>query len=235
MGLYRFIGKKEGNYLILTDDELKHAKVRRINIGENIEVNTLDGNVYIGRVEEISKKFLKAKVLEKLKINDDNDLHIELFLAVPNRPSKIDDLIEPLSELGVTKLIPVISTFTAVKLKDVQKKLEKWKKIALNSIKQCKRLYPMEIENPIKVSEINTNAELKFVFYEKEKYKKLKDFLGKNVKKVAIYIGNEGGISDEDFNELTKKGFISVTLSKNILRMETAVISAVCQTIYTFS
>jgi 16S rRNA (uracil1498-N3)-methyltransferase len=233
MGFYRFIGKKENNQVFLTDEELKHAKVRHIKVGEKIEVNTLDGNVYLAEVEEITKKYLKAKVLESIK-QEKSDIYLELFLSVPNKLSKIDDLIEPISELGVTKLIPVISEYSAVKEKQILKKIDKWKKIALNSIKQCKRLYPIEIENPIKIEKIDTNTEIRFVFYERERNRTLKDFINQKYKTISIYIGNEGGISDRDLKILKEKNFIPLSLSKNILRMETAVLTAICQVLFTF-
>jgi len=233
MGYYRFLGKKEGNYLYLTDDELKHAKVRRIKKGEKIEVNTLDGNVYLAEVEEFNKKYLKAKILKSIE-QQEGEFFLELFLAIPNRPSKIDELIEPISELGVKRLIPVISEFSAVKEKDILKKLNKWNKIALNSIKQCKRLYPLEISNPIKIENIEPAGEGRFVFYEKEREKSLKDFMDRKYKSISIYIGNEGGISEKDLEILKNKDFITVSLSKNILRMETAVITAICQTSFVF-
>ncbi len=233
MGFYRFIGERENNSVFLTEEELKHAKVRRIKIGEKIEVNTLDGNVYLAEVREITKKYLKASIIEKIP-QETNKVHIELFLSMPNKLSKVDDLIEPLSELGVNKLIPVISEYTAVKEENILKKLTKWKKIALNSIKQCKRLYPLQIKQPLKIENITPSTEARFVFYEKERKKSLKDFINKEFKSISLYVGNEGGISDKDLKILLEKNFIPLKLSQNILRMETAILTAVCQTIFVF-
>jgi len=98
----------------------------------------------------------------------------------------------------------VITERSAVKEKDVLKKIDRWKKIALNSIKQCRRLYPVEILN-----------------LKKEKIKK--------VKSVAVFVGPEGGITDRELDILSKKGFRSASLGDYILKMETAVIVGVCQ------
>ena len=154
---------------------------------------------------------------------------------MPNRLSKIDELIEPITELGVKELIPVISENTAVKQADIVKKIPKWEKISLNSIKQCKRLFPVKIHQPVYPDQIQTDAQVKVVFYEKEKNRTMKEFLNKSADSVAIYIGAEGGITEKEIKILTEKGFLSVSLGNLILKMETAVISAICQTNFIFN
>ncbi|RUM58465.1 MAG: hypothetical protein DSY66_04650 [Persephonella sp.] len=226
----RFLGKKEKDFLFLEGEELHHSKVRRVKLGELIEVNTLDGNIYIGKVIDINKKYLKAELIEKLEVYEKNT-QLDLYLIVPNKLSKIDDLIEPLSELGVDRLNLVIGKFTAVKEKDILKKMDKWRKKALNSLKQCKRLYPLEISGISKLSDIEANSSFNILFYEKEKEKSLKDFIGKTFKSISIVIGNEAGFDKEEVNTLKEKGFITLSLAKNILRMETALITAVSQSL----
>ena len=228
MGYLRFIGEKRGDFLILKDEELHHAKVRRIKLDEIIEVNSLDGNVYLGKVIEINKKYLKAEILKKLDINK-RSTSIILYQVMPNKLSKIDDIIEAVSELGVDIFVPVVGEYSAVKEKDILKKFPKWEKKALNSIKQCKRLFPMKIEKPVDLKDIKPNSEFNIVFYEKEKNKSLKDFINNSFNSISVVIGNEGGFSEREIKLLKEKGFISVSLGNNILRMETAIITALAQ------
>jgi len=234
MGYPRFIGSVKDNRFFITDEEFHHAKVRRVKEGFKIEINDLQGNVYLGQIEKIGKKSIEGIILEKIPQQEPH-LNIQLFLAMPNKLSKIDELIEPITELGVAELIPVISENTAVKQSDVIKKISKWEKISLNSIKQCKRLFPIKIHQPIYPNQIQTDAREKIVFYEKEKNRTMKEFLNKTADSVAIYIGAEGGITEEEVKLLTEKGFLTVSLGNLILRMETAVISAVCQTNFIFN
>ena len=228
MGYLRFIGEKKDNFLFLKDDEFHHAKVRRIKLNELIEVNTLDGNVYVGKVIQIDKKFLKAEIIEKLDIKQTSS-QITLYQVMPNKLSKIDDIIEAISELGVDRFVPVIGQYSSVKDKDILKKIPKWEKKALNSIKQCKRIFPIKMDTPIKISDINPSSEFNIVFYEKEKDKSLKDFINNSFNSVSIVIGNEGGLSEKEVKNLKEKGFITLSLGKNILRMETAIITALSQ------
>ncbi|WP_293447654.1 16S rRNA (uracil(1498)-N(3))-methyltransferase [Persephonella sp.] len=224
----RFLGEVKDGRFFLKGEEFKHAKVKRIKKGQIIEVNDLKGNVFTGIVEEIEKNLIKGKILKKLPVKEEN-FFLQLFLGVPNRPSKVDDLIEPISQLGVSQLIPVITERTAVKEQDILKKINRWKKIALNSIKQCKRLYPVEILNPIKLEDIQTKAEKRIVFFEREKQFSLKKEKIKKAKSAAVFIGGEGGITDNEIEILTKKGFRPASLGDYILKMETAVIVGICQ------
>ncbi len=229
-----FIGKKEGDFLYLIEDEAKHAYVRRVKPGYLIQVNDLNGNIYLGEVLEVSKKKLKAKFLKKIDV-EDLKLQINLNLCVPNQLSKVDDLIPYLTELGVYKLTPVLCKNSALKEKDVLKKLEKWQKISINSIKQCKRLFPLKIDFPKNIDNIEASSDFNAVFYEREKNQSIKQYCHLTPSSVSIVIGNEGGFSDDEIKILKDKGFKSLSLGKLILRMETAVITSVCQINFCFN
>jgi len=226
VGFPRFIGQVQDGKFIIEGDEYHHAKVRRVREGHKIEINDLKGNIYRGEVIEITKKEIKGSVLHKIEAKE-NPIEIELFLGVPNRLSKIDELMEAITELGVKRFIPVITKNTAVKEKDIRKKIPKWEKISLNSIKQCGRLFPVEIKEPIYLKEIETEAGRKVLFYEKEKERRLE--VGVKCKKIAVVVGPEGGFTEGEVKLLLKKGFTPYTLGNYILRMETAVITAICQ------
>ncbi|HHG74146.1 MAG TPA: 16S rRNA (uracil(1498)-N(3))-methyltransferase [Persephonella sp.] len=224
----RFLGEVKDGRFFLKGEEVKHAKVKRVKKGQIVQINDLKGNIFTGVVEDIGKDLVQGKILKKLPVKEEK-FFLQLFLGVPNRPSKIDDLIEPISQLGVSQLIPVITERTAVKEKDILRKINRWKKIALNSIKQCGRLYPLEILNPVKLKDIKTEAEKKVVFFEREKHFSLKKEKIKKANSVAIFIGGEGGITDDEIEILSKKGFKPASLGDYILKMETAVIVGVCQ------
>jgi len=230
MSLPRFIAKVEDNIAYLEDEELHHAiKVKRLKEGDLLEINDLQGNIYKAKIIEINKKYAKLEIIEKIQ-QEEEKLKTTLYLAVPYQLSKIDEIIDNISQLGVYKFVPVITKNCAIKEQDVIKKLEKWKKIAIQSIKQCKRVYPVIIEKPIKLDKIIDNYQLKIVFYEKEKEKSLHNIeMNKDITDIAVVIGNEGGFTEEEINLLLKKGYQKLKLCNNILRMETAIIVGICQ------
>ncbi|MEJ5172819.1 MAG: RsmE family RNA methyltransferase [Hydrogenothermaceae bacterium] len=231
--MYRLIGRKESDYLIIEDEELHHLKVLRLKEGNTVEVNDLQGNVYEGEILQITKKQAVLKPIRKIEIPEDK-LNITLYLCMPNQLSKVDDIIEPISQLGVKRFVPVISKRSAVKHSDVLKKKEKWEKIALQSIKQCKRLFPVIIENPVNLANIKSEDELKVVFYEKERESRLKDLDLPQVNSISVVIGAEGGFEESEINFLKGKSFVPLSLGDNILKMETAIIVSLCQIRFKF-
>lgn len=224
--MYRLIGRREGELFYITDEELKHLRVLRLKPSDRVEINDLNGNVFEGEILEIDKKVAKVKPVRRLEAVD-TPLKISLFLGMPNHLSKVDDLIEPISQLGVYRLVPVITKRSAVKEKDVLRKKDRWEKIALNSIKQCKRLFPVVVENPVDIHKINPEG-LKLVFYENERVNKLKTMEFEKVDEVSVFIGPEGGFEEEEISMLKQKGFITLSLGDYILKMETAVIVSLC-------
>lgn len=224
-----FIGLYEKEFLILVDEEYHHAvKVKRIKEGQIIQVNDLQGNIFLGEVLKIEKNKVIVKPIEKIEIKNPS-YKITLFQCMPNQLSKIDDIIEPISQLGVDRFIPVISKHSAVKVSDIEKKIPKWEKIALNSIKQCNRTFPLIIDKPIKLSNISSVDDFKVVFYEKEYENKVKNFMNNKYFSCSIVIGNEGGFEESEIEHLKNKGFITLSLGNYILKMETAIIVGICQ------
>lgn len=112
-------------------------------------------------------------------------------------------------------------------IKSGTKKKDRFEKIALESSKQSKRTVIPEIEGLIKINEIkNTSNCLNLVFYENEK-ESFKSFLSNSKKKdINIFIGPEGGLSEDNIQDLSSKGFKSVSLGNRILRADTAPICA---------
>ncbi|MDQ7056250.1 MAG: RsmE family RNA methyltransferase [Persephonella sp.] len=232
MGYPLFIGTVKNSQFFIQDEEYHHAKVRRVKEGYRVEINDLNGNIYLGVITQIDKKFIKGDILEKVHVREEK-FSINLFLGMPNRLSKIDELIPSITELGVKRLVPVITKNTALKEKDILRKIPKWEKISLNSIKQCRRLFPVQINRPVSTNNVSPEFPIRVVFYEKEKKRTLKN-MKVSAEGVDIFVGAEGGITEEEIEMLKSKGFETFSLGPYILRMETAVIAGVCQVNFVF-
>jgi len=229
MGLPCFICRIIDNQIIIDGDEYHHAvNVKRLKKGDKIEANDLMGNYFVGTIQTIDKKMLIASIESRIKKTTPT-VKIKLFQCIPNNLKTLDELIEPISQLNVTTLVPVISAFSATKTQLIQNRISKWKKIAIQSIKQCKRLFPVAIENPQKLTSIKPTEDLNIVFYEQEKNKTLKSLDISNISTVSMIIGPEGGFSENEILHLTQQGFIPICLSNNILRLEVATIAALAQ------
>ncbi|HEX9063111.1 MAG TPA: RsmE family RNA methyltransferase, partial [Clostridia bacterium] len=122
-----------------------------------------------------------------------------------------------------------ITERTVVKLgslKDSQKKTERWRRIALEAAKQSNRGVVPYVYEPLSFKEAITNSEdseLRLIPYEKEKSVKLSNCLREaEAKKVSVFIGPEGGYSEEEIEKAEVGGVVPVSLGPRILRTETA-------------
>ncbi|WP_129596757.1 16S rRNA (uracil(1498)-N(3))-methyltransferase [Anaerophilus nitritogenes] len=221
----------ENEKIILDDSEdVKHIlKVLRLNEGDQIEVCDGKNHDYIGKIISLSKKKIELKIIEKKTSLTESNIEVTLFQGIP-KGSKMELIIQKCTELGIFSVVPVITNRTIVQLKDQkseEKKVERWQKISNEAAKQCKRGVIPKIENPIFFEELLKQLyeyDLCIVPYEKEKQVGLKEVFKKykDVKKIAIFIGPEGGFEEEEIYKLKEESAISISLGKRILRTETA-------------
>ncbi|GAA0789027.1 16S rRNA (uracil(1498)-N(3))-methyltransferase [Hathewaya limosa] len=221
--------------VIIDGDDVKHIyKVLRLVEGDEVIINNLQGQEYLCKLIEISKKEVRAEIIETKEGSAESPIEITLFQGLP-KSSKMDLIVQKNTELGVTHITPIITQRVVVKadLKEY-KKLDRWNRIALEACKQCKRTIipsinePKEFENLL--NELD-NFDLVLVPYENAENHGLKYVLTQvnkeNIKKVAIIIGPEGGFEEEEIENLKDKGCYIITLGPRILRTETAGFTAV--------
>lgn len=209
-------------------EESKHiSRVLRLQEGEKIIVSTGDGMDRYCTLTKTGEEAV-AQVYETLKNENEPQSKIILFQSVIKN-EKMDLLIQKVTELGITKIVPVITERTVVKIEDSKKEIkkqERWQKIALEACKQCGRSRVPEVlpaqsfKNALDLFE---KCEQKIVAYEEEKTVGIVNAIKKS-KSIGYFIGAEGGITEEEHKMLKEKGAISVSLGKRILRAETAAI-----------
>jgi len=133
-----FIKEKKDNYLILDETDLHHIKnVMRNKVGDKIEC-IYQEKLYICQIEELSNS--KIKIIEECM--DDNEIMGDITIAIALvKEQKMDLILQKACELGVSKIIPVNTTRSIVKLdKKDTKKIERWNKILKEASEQSKRV-----------------------------------------------------------------------------------------------
>lgn len=202
-------------------DEFNHLKkVLRCEVGEKIICLSGDGNEYVSEITRISNDSAEVKILEVKRCNSDPKIDVTVFMGLP-KGDKFEFLIQKLSELGASTIIPFESSFTIAKPKD--KKLDRYKKIALEACKQCGRSKPLEVKDCITFKNLLQSLNIYercYFAYENAETGNFDD--AKNFKKICVIIGAEGGFSEEEANSLKLAGAKEVSLGKRILRCETA-------------
>lgn len=212
-----------GNKIIIQDStDVNHIRnVLRMTEGESIRI--VDGEFeYIGKITQISKKDVSVEYAVKNSDNYSLNTKIDAAISIIKN-DKMDLVIQKLTEIGISKIIPMITKRSVVK---IDEKKDKWEKISREAQKQCRGIKSLEIENPIKISELEFEHYDKIVVpYEKEGGQNLLDVLkGDEIRKVLFIIGPEGGFEETEIEYLVKNGAEIVTLGKRILRAETAAV-----------
>jgi 16S rRNA (uracil1498-N3)-methyltransferase len=137
--------------------------------------------------------------------------------------------IEKCTELGVAKIIPVIARRTDAHLAQASpKRVERWRRIALEASQQSRRTSPPEIADPMKLMEVaSLPFTTKVLLAENEKKSSLRDLLSSEIElPMVLAVGPEGGWSDEEVKLFETNGWLSASLGDTILRAETAAIAA---------
>lgn len=216
---------KDDEFLIENMEHNHLKSVLRQAVGDRIEIVGLDEFVYLCEISEINKNYSKARVLEKKECFANPKQHLTVFQALVKNDN-MSLIVQKLSEIGVSDLIPFESEF--ITAKDSKNKQGKLQEIANQSIKQCKRSIPLKVHETISFKELLVKIqEFDIVLFanEQETALPIKNAVEKisKDKKIALIVGSEGGFSDKEIEALKKiENLKSFTLGKRILRAETA-------------
>ncbi len=217
----------ENDICLLTEEEHIHfSKVLRGRKGEEIFLTDGEGNLYKGEVISIESKRTKVKILERKKEERDTPSIIIAQSLLKNET--MDFVIQKGTELGADQIFPILSKRSKViKKESLESKLRHWNLIAINALKQSKRLYLPKIEAPKKLEDFfKIPFEGEKLLFSENGNLSIKEILKDNPKPTILLLGPEGGWEKEEEEFVLSHGFKSISLGKYILRSETAVISA---------
>ncbi len=213
-------------------DALHIRKVLRLSPGEGIFVLDGHGNEYEAVIQEIHDDHVSIQIIKQTISQTESPLQIAVYQSFL-KEKKMDVLVRMLTEIGISAWIPVFSHRSVPRPdeKRQMQRLERWKEIALQSIKQCRRAAPPEILPPIPFDQVvfdSKGADLKLIFYENAS-QSLKAFIAPEIKKpskIVLLLGPEGGFTQKENDSAITAGFTSVSLGPRILRAETAAVAA---------
>ena len=214
----------ENNTSLLSKEHIHYiVNVMRLKRGSNLNFFNKDGE-WKSEIIFLDKDRVEVRFLEKIKeANNLSKIEIAICLVKKN---PMDAILQKATELGVSKIIPIISERTEVK----ELNIDRAKKIVIEATEQSNQLVPPEITDVIKLKDfIKTFDESSILLFADVNSKdnlKVDDL--KNFKSLCILIGPEGDFSptEREF-VLQNRAVKPFTLSRNILRSDTAVISAI--------
>ncbi len=208
------LNKDQSHYLL---------KVMRIKKGDNFNLFNENGE-WVARFESIKSGFINFRLGKQIRSKEHKN---ELWLAFsPIKSNFFNFMIQKSTELGVTNFIPIIFDRTIVR----KINLDRLRKIVVEASEQSNRINIPSIEEPTTLKKfLNKNQEnINLILTDlNSKTKKLdKDKLLS--KSNCVIIGPEGDFSESERVEISKfKGIYKLSLGENILRAETAAISAI--------
>ncbi len=221
-----FVKDKDQDYLVLEDGDVHHIRnVMRNQIGDLIEC-VFQGDVYICQIEDLNQNYVKIVTHSKTGSKDNVQLTVAVGLV---KEQKLDFILQKLTELGVSQIIPLKMERSIVKLGEDKtlKKVERWQKICKEAAEQSKRTNIPEVMEPMTLKQLCRLAfDARFVCSTKDA-KKLNYHSLQQMEKcdtMIFVIGPEGGISPKEEEMLKAQGYQAVSFGKKIMRVETAAI-----------
>ncbi|MDR0853184.1 MAG: 16S rRNA (uracil(1498)-N(3))-methyltransferase [Clostridiales Family XIII bacterium] len=236
---------------ISVKEDVNHIlNVLRMKIGDKLIISDKTSWEYVAEIANVNDGVIDLDIISKSEFSNEPDIDVTLFQGIP-KGSKMDEIVQKSIEIGVNAIVPVMTRRSVPEYKgaDADKKVMRWRKIAAETVKQCRRGLIPDVSNVIGVSEAAARVgdfDIFLLLYESEEEFSLKQALtafrleweaenGQRLPKMAIFIGPEGGIDDTELVKFEAAGAKVVTVGNTILRTETAGPAALAMLSYEFS
>lgn len=233
--------------IVVRGEQAHHLKdVLRARRGDSFEF--IDGRGRWARavVEALpTRDEVKCRIEEQCHTAPWTEDRLVLLQALI-RFEKFEWILEKAVELGVTKIVPVVAAHTEAKWREVtEARIERWRKILIESLKQCRRLHLPVLEKPVRFDQAvsTVKAAHRFLMSEKPDAPLLKSicsvdrragFKAPPAPQVAMAIGPAGGWANDEIRFAENSGFRPVSIGSAILRAETAAVAALVIAHYEF-
>ena len=240
------LAEGEGALLILRGAEHHHlARVLRLVAGDAMAVFDGAGTGYRGTVERIDREETRVRLGSRDDRKVEPRLHVTLAQAIPRNPDRMDLLVQKTTEIGVSRIAPIVASRSVARPTGATGRLERWRRIAEDAARQSGRLSVPEVSEPATwedfanrsgwsaterdtTSALPPQGELRLVLSTEDPRAEPLGGLGPDgPPRAVLAIGPEGGWSPQDLALAAAAGYRSIHLGPRVLRTETAGIVAV--------
>ena len=217
-------GLSDGGQTVKLDKEQTHhlRRVLRLAPGDTIEL--LDGNGTVARaVIEDCRDQATVRVNEVVFVPPARPT-LDIAVCMPKGP-RADDMVNQLSQLGVDRLIPLRTGRSVVE--PGRGRLDRFRRAAIVSVKQCGRPYLMHIDSPAPVADLlGGDHDLKLIADPAaEPVADMPARIGQ-ADRILVLIGPEGGWTESEADAAAQSGCIRWSFARHVLRIETAATAA---------
>jgi 16S rRNA (uracil1498-N3)-methyltransferase len=221
--------------LTLTGREAYHGlRVLRVRLGEKVGVLDGEGHRYLCEVESTSKDAIRLRVLERTFV-EPLPYRITLVQAIP-KGKIFDAIVQKATELGAFRIVPLFTDRVVTQLDDEKSeiKVEHWRTVAVEAIKQCGSPWLPRVEVPISMKDLVAREEpfdLSFVAslqsdsrHPREWLNKYQGMQKRRPTSICVWVGPEGDFTAEEIDAAKSVGALPISLGPLVLRSETAAI-----------
>ena len=224
-----FVDQVRNGTAQIEGEEARHlTRVLRVEAGQRYEISD-NRNVYLAEIESARKENVVFRTLEKLPAAP-AAARLVLYAALI-KFDRFEWIVEKATELGVTEIVPVEATRSERGLeRAAAKRLERWRRIALEASQQSRRAHLPEIAEPAPLAAaLGRPATHRYALDENPGAVLLMKALPAERKAgdtVSILTGPEGGWTEEEHGSFADAGWTPVSMGPLIWRAETAVTAA---------
>ncbi|MEH7414078.1 16S rRNA (uracil(1498)-N(3))-methyltransferase [Neobacillus drentensis] len=245
--MQRYFVQQQANHdHFIIDEEDRHhiVKVMRMEINDRIICVDPEGKQAVCRLSEITNSSVVADVVQWIDESSELPISITIASGLP-KGDKLEWIIQKGTELGAQQFLPFSAARSVVKWdeKKAAKKIDRWQKIAKEAAEQSHRTILPTIINPLSFKELlikSNDFDYKLAAYEEESRQGETSVLSSTLKKMKngetllIVFGPEGGLAEEEVQQLKDFGFGLCGLGPRILRTETAPLYSLAAISYHF-
>ena len=217
-----------GSPFVIDGSAANHImRVLRLRDGDLLTLFDGRGGEYGARITSFRKDSVQVEVQEHRDVERESALDLTLAQGI-SRGERMDWVMQKATELGVTRIIPVITERTMVKLDERQaaKKLDHWRGIVASACEQCGRNRVPEVTLPVAYYDVLTRIDPTVTRVLLSPTGTLRASDLPRPSRVAMLIGPEGGLSEKEQEAAVSAGFQPLRMGPRILRTETAAIAA---------
>lgn len=241
--MYQFFVEPEQigpEWATITGPDVNHIRnVLRMKPGEAVRISDGKGSCYDGTIDTLQSDEIIVRLTGEKMESTELPVEVVLFQGLP-KSDKMEWIIQKNTELGVGAIVPVATSRAVVKLdeKKADSKVKRWNGIAEAAAKQSKRTLIPEVRSVLSFKQAlaeSATFDVKLMPYENaEGMAFTRKCIGeiRPGTKVAVFIGPEGGFSEEEVKAASEMGFLPITLGRRILRTETAGMSVLSMISY---
>ncbi len=230
-------GELDRETVLLTGENAQHARVLRLNAGEQVLLCDGQGGEALCSVDSVSPGEVAVTVMERRASVSEAQVRVSIYMAFP-KADKLEHVIQKATELGAYEIVAFPSARCVSKPdeKSLKKKVERWQKIASSAAEQSGRGRIPQVfvlPNYTAALERAAQADQALLFYENEHALTLKAALqSAPYTTVSLLTGPEGGLEEREVDQARQKGMQVCTLGSRILRCETAPLCALSAVMY---